>query len=150
MATAASNRKKVSPRNSLKKAPTTSEGPIPRNEGESDESYKSRVNDYLAHQEAEQASKKAAEAAEELRKAEDAKMVAQHQAAATAQQAKRDAEEAAKKDLVDAVIPKRFQLTLDTHETVVYHPGTQPMPRKHAEHPWAKAHGVKIYEPVAK
>jgi hypothetical protein len=48
-------------------------------------------------------------------------------------------------DMVTAIIPKSFQLTLDNHAHVSYEAGTQDMPREHAEHWFAVAMGVEIY-----
>jgi len=48
-------------------------------------------------------------------------------------------------EMVTAIVPKAFHLTLDHHRSVTYEPGTQDMPRDHAEHWFAKAHGVEIY-----
>lgn len=50
-------------------------------------------------------------------------------------------------DMVTAIVPKAFQLTLDNHERVAYEPGTMDMPRAHAEHWFAVAMGVEIYNP---
>jgi hypothetical protein len=50
--------------------------------------------------------------------------------------------------MVDVVVPKAFTLTLDNHQPVKYPVGTYPMPVDHAEHWFARAHGVSIYEPV--
>jgi hypothetical protein len=48
-------------------------------------------------------------------------------------------------ELVTAIVPKIIHLTLDDGRTVTYHPGTQDMPRAHAEHWWCKTNGVEIY-----
>lgn len=48
-------------------------------------------------------------------------------------------------DMVTAVVPKAFKLTLDDHKHVEYEAGTQDMPRAHAEHWFAVAMGVEIY-----
>ena len=48
-------------------------------------------------------------------------------------------------DMVTAIIPTAFQLTLDNHHHVKYEAGTQDMPRAHAEHWFAVAMGVEIY-----
>jgi len=48
-------------------------------------------------------------------------------------------------DMVTAIIPTAFQLTLDNHAHVKYEAGTQDMPREHAEHWFAVAMGVEIY-----
>ena len=48
-------------------------------------------------------------------------------------------------DMVTAIIPTSFQLTLDNHQHVKYEAGTQDMPRDHAEHWFAVAMGVEIY-----
>lgn len=49
-------------------------------------------------------------------------------------------------ELVTAIVPKSFKLTLDDHTQVQYHAGTQDMPRSHAEHWFSGAMGVEIYE----
>lgn len=59
--------------------------------------------------------------------------------------AKIEAEKLAAKDLVTVVIPKSFNLMLDTHEVVRYVDGVQEMPRSHAEHWYSKVNGVRIY-----
>lgn len=48
-------------------------------------------------------------------------------------------------DMVTAIVPTSFQLTLDDHAHVKYEAGTQDMPRAHAEHWFAVAMGVEIY-----
>lgn len=48
-------------------------------------------------------------------------------------------------DMVTAIIPTAFQLTLDNHAHAKYEAGTQDMPREHAEHWFAVAMGVEIY-----
>lgn len=53
--------------------------------------------------------------------------------------------EIADDDIVTALVPKRFKLTLDNHHTIDVHPGTQDMPRAHAEHWFSKNMGVTIY-----
>ncbi len=47
-------------------------------------------------------------------------------------------------DEVDVMVVKGFKLTLDNFTQVDYVPGPQTMPRSHAEHWFAKAHGVTI------
>ena len=49
-------------------------------------------------------------------------------------------------DMVVANVPKAFKLTLDDHTPVNYVQGTVKMPREHAEHYYAVAHGVTILE----
>lgn len=53
-------------------------------------------------------------------------------------------------DDVDVNVTKAFTLTLDGHQPVYYQPGIQPMPREHAEHWFAKAQGVTVYDRKAK
>jgi hypothetical protein len=55
------------------------------------------------------------------------------------------AQAAAAIELVTAVVPKAFTLTLDDHSVARYETGTQDMPRAHAEHWYSKAQGVEIY-----
>ena len=48
-------------------------------------------------------------------------------------------------ELVTAIIPRRFTLTLDDGAVVVYDAGTREIPRSHAEHWWSRVQGVTIY-----
>lgn len=56
------------------------------------------------------------------------------------------AEEAVAEDRPICVVTKKFKLRLDDHTTVEYQPGTQRMPRSHAEHWFSVAHGVTVFE----
>lgn len=47
-------------------------------------------------------------------------------------------------DQVLVTIPKAFNLTGDLGEVTRYEIGTREIPRAHAEHWYAEAHGVKI------
>jgi len=66
-------------------------------------------------------------------------------ALATAAAVRVEAEKLAQLDMVDVIVPKAFNLTLDTFEVKHYADGTYRMPRAHAEHPYAKVNGVKLY-----
>ncbi len=52
-------------------------------------------------------------------------------------------------DMVTAIVPKAFMLTLDDHTEVHIAAGTQELPHSHATHWFARAQGVKVYEPKA-
>lgn len=47
-------------------------------------------------------------------------------------------------EMVTATVPKAFNLTLDAGHTIRINAGTQEMPRSHAEHWYALAHGVTV------
>jgi hypothetical protein len=49
-------------------------------------------------------------------------------------------------ETVTVTVPKAFQLRLTAHEVHMFKPGVQEMPRGIAEHWYAKANGVKIYQ----
>jgi hypothetical protein len=51
----------------------------------------------------------------------------------------------ASSEMVTVAIPKQFNLTQDDGTTVVYKVGVADMPRDHAEHWYAVAHGVTIH-----
>ena len=46
-------------------------------------------------------------------------------------------------ETVTALVPQAFILTDDQHRMHHYAAGLQEMPRAHAEHPYARAHGVE-------
>jgi hypothetical protein len=46
--------------------------------------------------------------------------------------------------MVMVMVPRGFNLTIDNFTQIRYEPGPQTMPRKNAEHWYAKAHGVTI------
>lgn len=127
-------------------------------EGESDADYVKRVEAAKAAAEAADKAKSDAEAlakakaeAEATAKAlTEAKAKADAEAAAKAAEAAKAKAEAEQLDMVDAVIPKTFKLVLQDGSEKVYVDGTYPMPRAHAEHWFAKAHGVKLYQSVKK
>lgn len=50
-------------------------------------------------------------------------------------------------ETVTVVNPKQFTLTMDHGNEVVVPAGTQELPRSYAEHWFAKAQGLVIYEP---
>jgi hypothetical protein len=52
-------------------------------------------------------------------------------------------------EMVTVTVPKEFKLQLDHFRQVIYKAGIQEMERLHAEHWWAKANGVTIYDPKA-
>lgn len=54
------------------------------------------------------------------------------------------AKEQASDDLVVVIVPKDFVLTLDDYSTVRFTKGVQKVKREHAEHDYAKAHGVTV------
>jgi hypothetical protein len=49
-------------------------------------------------------------------------------------------------DMVIAIVPKQFTLNIDHFKTFTYKAGTQRMERAHAEHWWAVANGVTLFE----
>ena len=104
----------------------------------------------IAEAAAAEAKAAAIKARTDLAAAEEAAANAEYQSQARAKAAVLEAEEKAKLDLVDVVVPKAFNLMLDSHEVIKYADGTYPMPRKHAEHWYAKAHGVRLYQGAKK
>lgn len=52
-------------------------------------------------------------------------------------------------DMVTVTVPRAFKLMLDHFHTKDFKAGIQEMERSHAEHWYAKASGVEIYEPKA-
>lgn len=52
-------------------------------------------------------------------------------------------------EMVTAIVPKGFRLTLDDHSEVVINAGTQELPLSQASHWFAKANGVQVYDPEA-
>lgn len=67
------------------------------------------------------------------------------------------APEVASEVTVTAIVPRPITLRLSesngtdvTHTEVKYNPGTQQMPLDHATHWWAKANGVRVYDPTVK
>lgn len=111
-------------------------------DGESDEDYAARMA------EVEVAAKLAAtaKAKADAEAAAKASELAGYTATAATAAAVAERERKAKLDLVTVVVPKQFKLTLDNHEVIAYRDGTYEMPRSHANHWYAKASGVTIYE----
>jgi len=50
-------------------------------------------------------------------------------------------------EMVTAIVPVAFDLTLDNGKPVRYESGTQEMPLSHATHWYSRARGVTIYQP---
>ena len=82
----------------------------------------------------------------QVKAAETATLVAEGEAVVKRNLALVEAEKAAARDLITVTVPVKFHLTLDTHDVVQYQPGVQEMPRTHAEHWYAKANGVVVYQ----
>ena len=149
----ATTRRKV-----VAKQVTVAESVLKQLENESDEDFAVRVEEAqaaatkaaeesaIAANKASDAKQASLEAHEAAKKADQAASVAEYEAQAKAKAAISEAEAKAKLDLVDAIVPKAFKLTLDDHTHVNYEAGTQPMPRTHVEHWFAKAHGVTLYK----
>lgn len=57
--------------------------------------------------------------------------------------------EKVKTDMVTVTVPQGFELTIDHNTTITIKPGIQEMDKAHANHWYAIANGVVIYEPKA-
>jgi len=50
-------------------------------------------------------------------------------------------------EMVTVIVPKGFKLTRDSGEPAIYAAGVQEMPLEDASHWFARAQGVKVYDP---
>ena len=150
---AAPTRRKV-----VAKQVTVAESVLKQLENESDADFAARVEEAqaaatkaaeesaIAANKAADAKKASLDAHAAAKKADDEAAIAEYEAQAKAKAAISEAEAKAKLDLVDAIVPKAFKLTLDDQTHVSYEAGTYPMPRTHVDHWFAKAHGVQLYK----